>query len=536
MKFLSKRISGFLRNVGDETGILALKLIFNRNLHILERVFWFLTFIVAIYGALFITKFQIVRHLKSPTVISVDRNYRDWVGYMPAITLCYYDHIDSYKANEYILENWNVSIVDEDYFYFMDFLYAVVNASATNYADLAKFAEDERFDEVDLYDIVQAIDKPFEQVINTFEGNFDISVNTAMTERGSCYIINSAMGEVLGANFKFSFQTFEDLKQPLKCKFGKQQCFIKIDLLESTGVIDVHSPFEISSTDSSVIALQKSDEIIASYKVLETLESPNLRDLSFEQRKCVFNDEETSDLKIYSKTLCLAKCRAMMAMEMCNCVPFFYSFVDGPSCNPAGFECLLDFKWPVWALHICKCPNTCIEMEYSLQTVKKSSWGVSNLDDSGKSDVVTSSFRWELIPPKVRMRRDVVFSFEDLLVSFGGTLALFLGVSILSLIHLIYVLAERILKDIYELFHLIFAFSYLLKTKYVNRRKLKKESIVRRNDGKDDSFLVRIKVKREKFLKMSMKSSEDIVDLENNATKGDLLEKTYDGSVFEFVN
>lgn len=118
---------------------------------------------------------------------------------MPAITLCYYDHIDSYKANEYILENWNVSIVDEDYFYFMDFLYAVVNASAMNYADLAKFSEDERFDDVDLYDIVQAIDKPFEQIINTFEGNFDISVNTAMTERGSCYIINSAMGEVLGA-------------------------------------------------------------------------------------------------------------------------------------------------------------------------------------------------------------------------------------------------------------------------------------------------------------------------------------------------
>lgn len=58
-------------------------------------------------------------------------------------------------------------------------------------------------------------------------------------------------------------------------------------------------------------------------------------------------------------------------------------------------------------------------MEYTLQTVKKSSWGVSNLDDSGKSDVVTSSFRWDLIPPKVRLRRDVVFSFEDLLGKFS---------------------------------------------------------------------------------------------------------------------
>ncbi|KAI8129006.1 Protein brown [Lucilia cuprina] len=508
LRFLYQRATGFLRNVGDETGILALKLMFNRNLHIIERIFWFLTFVVAIYGALFITKSQIIRHLKSPTVISVDRNYRDWVGYMPAITLCYYDHIDSYKANEYILENWNVSIVDEEYFYFMDFLYAVVNASATNYADLAKFSEDERFDDVDLYDIITAIDKPFEQIINTFEGNFEISVTTAMTERGSCYIINSAIGEVLGASFKFSFQGFDDLKKPLKCKFGKQQCFIKIDLLESTGVIDVHSPFEISSTDSSFIALQKSDEIIASYKVVETI-----------------------------KTLCLAKCRAMMAMEMCDCVPFFYTFVDQKSCNPAGFECLLDFKWPVWALHICKCPNTCIEMEYTLQTVKKSSWGISNLDDSGKSDVVTSSFRWDLIPPKVRFRRDVVFSFEDLLVSFGGTLALFLGFSILSLIHFIYALVKRVFEDFYDLLRLIFMTFHRLWQNYMNRRKIKKDVVLVKEirTTQEVSFLKKIKERREKFLKMRFKSSEDIIDLENNAGDLDLLENSHDSSVFEFI-
>lgn len=163
--------------------------------------------------------------------------------------------------------------------------------------------------------------------------------------------------------------------------------------------------------------------------------SKNLRELSVEQRKCVFNDEETSNLKvdieywlytylcwvppmstqIYSKSLCLARCRAIMALEMCNCVPFFYPFVDGPSCNPAGFECLLDFKWPIWALHICKCPSTCTEIEYTMQTVKKSSWGMKNVEESASVETATSSFRWDLIPPKVRFRRDVVFSFEDLI-------------------------------------------------------------------------------------------------------------------------
>lgn len=152
----------------------------------------------AIYGTHYITNTQIVRYITSPTVISVDRNYRDWVGYVPAITLCYYDHIDSLKANEYLLDHWNVSIIDEDYFYFMDFLSAIVNATASNYVDLAKFSEDERFENVDFYEVIQAIDKPFEQIIYTLDGNFEVSIQTAMTERGYCYIFNSAVGEVLG--------------------------------------------------------------------------------------------------------------------------------------------------------------------------------------------------------------------------------------------------------------------------------------------------------------------------------------------------
>lgn len=138
------------------------------------------------------------RYFTSPTVISVDRDYRGWHGALPAVTLCYYDHIDSFKANEFIQNNWNVSIVDKDYFYFMDFLYAVVNATASNYADLARFAEDERFDEVNLSEMVRAIDRPFEQVLTSFDKqNASIQIRPVMTERGYCYAINSPMSEIL---------------------------------------------------------------------------------------------------------------------------------------------------------------------------------------------------------------------------------------------------------------------------------------------------------------------------------------------------
>ncbi|KAH8290215.1 hypothetical protein KR054_001108 [Drosophila jambulina] len=461
------RLRDVVAQAGAETGLLAISLCVNRRIHLLERLFWLAVVITSVIAALVLSRFQLDRYFSSPTVISVDRDYRGWNGSLPAVTLCYYDHIDSFKANEYIQEVWNVSIIDEDYFYFMDFLYAVVNATAGNYAELAKFAEDERFDQIDLYEMIQRVDRPFEQVISSFDSSFEVHVQMVMTERGSCYAINSPMSTVLSGQPV----AYDLMPQPLSCQYGKQQCFIRMDLYESTGVVsykqrltlfktgtlqlDVHSPFEVSATEANIVALHKSDEITASFKVLETVASKNLRELSVAQRKCVFNNEETSNLKIYSKSLCLARCRAVMALEMCNCVPFFYPYVEGPSCNPAGFECLLDFKWPIWALHICKCPSTCTEIEYTMQTVKKSSWGVKNNEEVTSSETATSSFRWDLIPPKVRMRRDVVYSFEDLVVSFGGVLALFVGVSVMGLVEMGHVIIYNVLLDAFTILRVV---------------------------------------------------------------------------------
>ncbi|XP_037950741.1 sodium channel protein Nach-like [Teleopsis dalmanni] len=509
----------FAIDAGRETGILAITLIANRSLHIFERGLWFVMIVICIYYVINVSSLQFLRYVTSPTVVSVDRDYRGWTGMLPAVTLCYYDHVDAYKANEYIQNVWNVSIVDEDYFYYMDFLYAVVNATAANYVDLARFAENERFDEVNLLDLIHAIDKPFEQVLSSFDANFEIQVLPVMTERGLCYAINSPMSKILTG----SKITYKDLRQPLTCQYGKQQCYIKMDLFESTGTIDVHSPLEVSATDASVISLHKSDEIIASYKVHETVASANLRALNVEQRKCVFYDEETSQLKVYSKTLCLVRCRAVMALEMCNCVPFFYPFVEGPSCSPAGFECLLDFKWPIWALHICKCPSTCAEIEYTVQTVKKSSWGIKANEDGSKSDSATSSFRWDLIPPKVRFRRDVVFGLEDLLVSFGGALALFLGFSIMSIIKLGYVLTYHTLKNFYDFF--------------INFPKMNQQYLESRNSQTIQTIQkVNLSKPNNNFSKRSSTQPNREINSESNNVDNANLNETMSLPEFEYLN
>lgn len=162
-----------------------------------SRIFWLFLILIAINGVYHLTTTQLKRFSISPTVISLDRDYLDWSGPLPAVTLCYHDHLDVQKANDLIFEKWNVSTADDEYFYFLEFLISIVNASATNYGDIVRFGEDERFDDLDLYDVIKAIDKPFKQEINSFKPNFEIYKATVMTERGMCYVFNSQIADFL---------------------------------------------------------------------------------------------------------------------------------------------------------------------------------------------------------------------------------------------------------------------------------------------------------------------------------------------------
>jgi hypothetical protein len=49
------------------------------------------------------------------------------------------------------------------------------------------------------------------------------------------------------------------------------------------------------------------------------------------------------------------------------------------------------------------------------------------VEEEGSENNKKSLLRYEILQQKLRYRRDVFFSYEDLIVSFGGTAALLLG-------------------------------------------------------------------------------------------------------------
>lgn len=78
---------------------------------------------------------------------------------------------------------------------------------------------------------------------------------------------------------------------------------------------------------------------------------------------------------------------------------------------------------------------------------KLSTWNAGN---NGIPFAQKSSFRCEVLVPRMRLRRDVLFTFEDLVVSFGGATTFFLGMSVMDVAKLTFYMAEYVVRGLWR--------------------------------------------------------------------------------------
>ena len=82
--------------------------------------------------------------------------------------------------------------------------------------------------------------------------------------------------------------------------------------------------------------------------------------------------------------------------------------------------------------------------------IKRTNWaGEKGIAENNKK----SSLRYEILPQKIRYRRDILFGFEDLIVSFGGTAALFLGYNFWNTSEMLYYIVNTTTKYFLQTFY-----------------------------------------------------------------------------------
>ncbi|XP_066153847.1 sodium channel protein Nach [Euwallacea fornicatus] len=171
-----------------------------------------------------------------------------------------------------------------------------------------------------------------------------------------------------------------------------------------------------------------------SFNVKEIENQPEVRDLSIQQRKCRYPEENYLEVyPYYSYSACLLQCRKSAQLSKCACAHHLMpNTAEEDRCNITGLACIqTNFKQITVQKHPgssnvgleCNCLVSCNEIQ--LDVVNEDLNPLSNA-----SSIVDISL--ERLPTE-RFKRIVVKDKMDVVVSIGSAIALFLGASFLTL-------------------------------------------------------------------------------------------------------
>ncbi|KAK4883612.1 hypothetical protein RN001_006931 [Aquatica leii] len=432
-----------------ETTIHGVSFLNVKGLHPLERLFWLIAILLSAIGATSLIISNWNRYNANPTVISIQKDYRNWKNLLPTVTGCFLNKTNLDLTNRYVEKTWGVTVNDSNYEYYAGFVKAVANISYYNFNVFTKYENDSKLNEVNLFDLATEVHPQLSGTLVTFDMMRKSYFTLIMTEMGICFTINSKFANILALKCysksnSFAADALGDANM-VKCHYLNGLCYARYDSDPLAPInFYAHSYLDVvHATSSRPFYIGESEELEINYLIEETTPSPTLRNLSPSQRKCRFDDEPlTEDIPVYSPTMCYISCRYRIVMQRCKCRPFFYHFMQGKVCNISGMICISKYakELVLSASNFnCYCPQPCHIVAYLPLPPKSATWTSGYFDQR-------LTFRWGLLHPTTKYRRDVLFSFEDLVGSLGGSLCLFLGISFISLIEIVFFIFNYIIR------------------------------------------------------------------------------------------
>ncbi|KAJ1525494.1 hypothetical protein ONE63_010303 [Megalurothrips usitatus] len=403
--------------------------------HYLERLLWLACVVLGLYGAVEVSRSTWTHYQENPTVISMERDYKEWNTSFPSVTIC--------PTTKY--EEKNVDAKAEEMTHIQDkdrlkiFLMKLANATYDTFDDVPDYFPDQ-IKPSEYMDLVLAVKLEFYYTVSgsNTEANTIGQLQTTITEHGLCYAFNSDIAMYNSPEY-FKSKNLTYMQRGWSF-FGSPldgDVFAQVMDMNSGYLVYLHS-----SNETADFASQRLESPSGSYKTLDIsalsiYTSGEAAALSVEQRRCRFLQETSLVLSpVYSYNLCRNECRMRLARERCGCVPHFYRPVHKYKiCDVPGMRCLAKDKEllstlrdPVTKKKVkCNCLPACEDVNYIIENDHTMPWFLG------------TNLKWGMTKyPRMRLKRDVIFGFIDVLVSVGGTAGLFLGCSVLSLIEIFY--------------------------------------------------------------------------------------------------
>ncbi|XP_035717973.1 sodium channel protein Nach-like [Vespa mandarinia] len=308
------------------------------------------------------------------------------------------------------------------------------------------------------------------------------------TSDGYCCTFNSArrfndFGDT--DSFTFASQMVERSKETgseygLSVLLNPQLYDYAYKLLPIIGLkILIYSSFDYPNTVNGGVRevfVPPKVEMFLNLNAINFYSLPDVIDYDINQRDCLFSTEQAKIFGgYYSYTNCISHCRTQDIISFCKCIPFFYPITSDMAnirnCNLKDLLCLKKYKdrWlnlePRYekfmeSFHERKLPNgsCCIKCD-CLPSCEDITYTVSISDiplnipyllwNRKKTRMNNHSLVHIYFGSSgtTRIKQDMFLYWYELMSNYGGICSLFLGISIISLIEMLYFFIIRLIKS-----------------------------------------------------------------------------------------
>uniref|UniRef100_A0A182JLV7 Uncharacterized protein n=1 Tax=Anopheles atroparvus TaxID=41427 RepID=A0A182JLV7_ANOAO len=373
----ARRPMDLLYTFASESSIHGLAHLVRQRTHWLEKAFWLAMLTISVVCSVSICNMHWQRYKENATVLNVETDYLSWVFRPPAATVCS-DHVNEERLTQLLQRYWKVDESHTNFDHYRRFLLTVSRARFDNLATFEPFANDSSLLDVGMITLVRELSHPLTSPWKTFA--------PVLTEVGICY----------SSTMLYRFQSPYSVRSPGNySKETSPDCYtldvcrtmVAMSHAESKrNDVYIHIEQDVMTGDSPIhYVLGEHDIISSTLSVEQVVASKALKQLSRHRRKCRLPNERLSYFRE-------------------NSVPSCSVHPGKPVCTPAGLYCLarnFDHWYPT---KNCSCPQLCESLSLREVSVKKKVLEQAN-----------SKLETQIIYPRMRMKRDVLFDISNLI-------------------------------------------------------------------------------------------------------------------------